>query len=30
VANSYILLVCFGAIIVLYFVNKTYFNNRWL
>ena len=29
VAISYNLLVCFGAIVVLYFVNKTYFGNRW-
>ena len=28
VAISYNLLVCFGAIVVLYFVNKTYFGNR--
>jgi len=28
VAISYNLLVCFGAIVVLYFVNKTYFSNR--
>jgi len=28
VAISYNLLICFGAIVVLYFVNKTYFNNR--
>ena len=28
VAISYNLLVCFGAIVLLYFVNKTYFNNR--
>jgi len=28
VAISYNLLVCFGVIIVLYFVNKTYFGNR--
>ena len=28
VAVSYNLLVCFGAIVVLYFVNKTYFSNR--
>jgi hypothetical protein len=28
VAISYNLLVCFGAILVLYFVNKTYFNNK--
>jgi hypothetical protein len=27
-AISYNLLVCFGAIVVLYFVNKTYFSNR--
>ena len=29
VAISNNLLVCFGAIVVLYFVNKTYFSNRW-
>jgi len=28
VAISYNLLVCFGAIVVLYFVNKTYFSNK--
>ena len=28
VAISYNLLICFGVIVVLYFVNKTYFNNR--
>ena len=28
VAISYNLLVCFGVIIVLYFVNKTYYNNK--
>jgi hypothetical protein len=28
VAISYNLLVCFGAIVMLYFVNKTYFSNR--
>jgi len=28
VAISYNLLICFGAIVVLYFVNKTYFSNR--
>jgi len=28
VAISYNLLVCFGAIVLLYFVNKTYFSNR--